>query len=696
MSGKAEEKVYDTLCRLIAAWVNDVSMEIEEAPDYEALFLAADSHRLTAAVCAALERTGLMARCPSQTARRFQEKKAQSIRKTVLMDAEREELLAFFEEKGVWYLPLKGVIINGVYPQYGTRQFADNDILFDAARWREVRDFMKRRGYKAKGRGEGAHDAYYKMPIYNFELHRRLFTDGGSPFLTAAAAYYGDVKARLIKDEGNRFGYRFRDEDFYVYFLAHSYKHWEGGGSGLRTVLDIYLYRRARPDMDRAYIEGELQKLGLTQFEALFRSLGEKLFGPAPSPALTGEEREALTWLESSGVYGTLEHGVQNDLRRLQGGEGPVGGRARVKYLLRRVFPDRAWYRVNAPFVYRHRWARPFYWVYRLGRGVFVNGKRNLRALREVCFPQEGKSVFRLGAEKVKRLISRPFQKPVSWWPLEKCADFAMQSYERFENRTFDLNHPVSFTEKQVWYKLFYQHPDLVRIHDKYLFKGYIEEKLGPGWTAPLYGVWTDVRDLERDWESLPNSFCLKSNCSFAGRNIMLIHDRENEDKKNLFRRVHSWLNPMNTGINSTFRVYRSVTPRIMAEKLLFGEQGVLNDYKVYCFDGKPCMISTVSDRFSTEEGGAFSYYDPAWNQLPVTKKGHPSANEPKPHHLDEMLRLSTRLAEGFPFMRVDFYVSEDSVLVGELTPFSGNHFDQREFDLELGEKFILPGVDAP
>ena len=383
-----ESTTYRTLCRLIAAWVNGAS-PTGEMPDFEALFQAANRHLLSAAACVALEKTGLMGACPPETAKRFQEKKVRSIRRTLLMDAERRALLDFFEKSGIWYLPLKGVVLNGIYPQYGTRQFADNDILFDPARWREVRDFMLGRGYRAESVGKGAHDAYHKPPVYNFELHRRLFTDDGSPFLTAAAAYYGDVKARLIKDEGNRFGYHFRDEDFYVYFLAHSYKHWDGGGAGLRTVLDVYLYRRAKGDMDEAYIGSELEKLGLTAFEALFRSLGEKLFGPSPAPALTKEERKALAWLESSGVYGTLKHGVQNDLRRLQGGEGPIGGRTRARYLLRRVFPEREWYRANAPFAYRHGWARPFYWVYRLGRGVFVNGRRNMKALATVLTREE-------------------------------------------------------------------------------------------------------------------------------------------------------------------------------------------------------------------------------------------------------------------------------------------------------------------
>ena len=95
----------------------------------------------------------------------------------------------------------------------------------------------------------------------------------------------------------------------------------------------------------------------------------------------------------------------------------------------------------------------------------------------------------------------------------------------------------------------------------------------------------------------------------------------------------------MYTAIHSSMRVYRDITPRILAEKLLPGENGELKDYKVYCFDGQPYMIGAVADRFSDGEG-AFSYYDLAWDRLPVTKKGHPSADVPPPRRLDEMLRL--------------------------------------------------------
>lgn len=372
---------YELMYRLLAAWVNGVSPDGMTASeiDFDGLWQAADRHFLSAAVCIVLKKSGLLAGCPPSIARRFLAAEGMSIRKTLLMDAEREKLLAILEENGIWYMPLKGVVLNGLYPRYGTRQFGDNDILFDAARWREVRELMKGQGYEAKSVGKGSHDTYIKPPVYYFEMHRRLFTAGETMF-SAAPAYYQNVKERLVKDAANHFGYHFSDEDCYIYFLAHAYKHCRYGGAGVRTLLDIWLYRRKKSGLHKDYIAGELEKLGISRFERCCGSLSEKLFSwPPQTEALTSEEREMLAWMETSGVYGTVEHHVRNDLSTLQRSGG--NGQAKRAYLFRRLFPELAWYQASAPFCYRHRWAIPFFWVYRLFRGIFTRGKRIFREL---------------------------------------------------------------------------------------------------------------------------------------------------------------------------------------------------------------------------------------------------------------------------------------------------------------------------
>ncbi len=298
--------------------------------------------------------------------------------------------------------------------------------------------------------------------------------------------------------------------------------------------------------------------------------------------------------------------------------------------------------------------------------------------------------------QKINRRVRRWFQKPISQWPMDKRVARAMRNYELLHGHSFDLAHPVLFTEKREWYRLFYEHPDMNRIYDKYLFKNYIEEKLGLGWTASLYGMWTRVRDLERDWDSLPNSFCLKSNCSSLGKNVIFVRDKNNVDKMELFKRVRGWLDPMNTMINSCNRAYYGVTPRIIAEKLLEGKGNQLYDYKVMCFSGKADHILATADRFPLEADNlAYTFYDLCWNKLPVTTPGHENRDVPRPEHLEEMIEVAERLSKGFPHIRVDYYDTADGIYIGEMTLYSSPTYEQPEWDFRLGELFVLPDTEG-
>jgi hypothetical protein len=109
----------------------------------EKLFQMCRYHSLTAIVCTALESAGVLDK-------RFMEEKAKAIRKIMLLDTEREQICSFLEQNHIWYMPLKGVILKNMYPQFGMRQMSDNDILFDACYRNNVIDFMQNRGYYLK------------------------------------------------------------------------------------------------------------------------------------------------------------------------------------------------------------------------------------------------------------------------------------------------------------------------------------------------------------------------------------------------------------------------------------------------------------------------------------------------------------------------------------------------------------------
>jgi len=135
---------------------------------------------------------------------------------------------------------------------------------------------MLSHSYTAEHYGVGNHDVYMKPPVLNFELHTSLF---GSAHAEPLYKYYADTKRLLIKDEGNNYGYHFSDEDFYVYMTAHEWKHYSGSGTGIRSLLDCYVYCKIKGEnLNRNYITEQCRQLEITDFEKERRALAVKIF----------------------------------------------------------------------------------------------------------------------------------------------------------------------------------------------------------------------------------------------------------------------------------------------------------------------------------------------------------------------------------------------------------------------------------
>lgn len=278
--------------------------------------------------------------------------------------------------------------------------------------------------------------------------------------------------------------------------------------------------------------------------------------------------------------------------------------------------------------------------------------------------------------------------------PLEKRVELMMNRYEEKFGYRFDIKNPKTYTEKIQWYKAFYTGDGhLDRIVDKHLFKQYVSEKLGEGYTIPLIGVWTDITEFERDWNHLPEEFCLKSNVKDAGRWVEIIHKRsEVSFKKNKYE-WSKWLLPKWTLINSFAAAYYQCTPKILAEQYVENVKDQLYDYKVMCFDGQPFCVEAAMERFGST-GPSFTFYDLNWNKLDVTSGHHPNYDVPHPHHFNEMLEIAKVLSKGFPHVRVDFFDTDKKLYVAEMTFYTGSgysYYEPQSFNEQMGELFKLP-----
>lgn len=330
----------------------------------DTLFEVCEKHILTACVAYALEMAGIQNH-------QFTQAKEKSIRKNILLDAERTKILKRLEQEKIWYMPLKGAILKDWYPKLGMRQMSDNDILCDENCQKEIRTIMTELGFTCEHFGIGCDNAYFKEPVSNFEMHHSLFmvSQVGNLY-----QYYADVKKRLIKDENNQYGYHFSTEDFYLYLLAHEYKHYSAGGIGVRSLLDIYIFMKKFGDvLDWDYLNAELQKLEMTDYELQSRQLGMKLFS---GKKLTDTEKEVLDYYIFSGVYGNLENRVENEIQRF--GDG-----SEAKYLVKKFFPSRAYLEKSVPWS-KHTVLVPAAFAYRIVRGATHSWKRNTTQFKYV------------------------------------------------------------------------------------------------------------------------------------------------------------------------------------------------------------------------------------------------------------------------------------------------------------------------
>jgi len=346
--------------------------------DLTQIFSLANDHKLTACVAFALENIGL----DDETYKPWKQAKSMAVRKNLLLNNERNEIYDYMEKNHILHVSLKGIVLQDIYPKFGMREMGDNDILFDPSYQEQMYDYMIAHGYHAEIYKRVNHDEYLKPPIYNFEFHNALFLKSDNEKLYE---YYSNVVDRLISVEGKNYEYRFSDEDFYIYNIAHAYRHYCSGGTGLRILTDTYVFLKAKKDkLDIAYIERECEKIDLTDFEFMCRTLSQKLFSPnSDSYILSEKEEQFLNRIIMSGAYGTQELSVENTIKQLAE-NGKNTKSVKWKYYLKRIFVPLDFIKDVYPFYYRHKVLIPVLWITRIAKALTINRKRIKSELKSV------------------------------------------------------------------------------------------------------------------------------------------------------------------------------------------------------------------------------------------------------------------------------------------------------------------------
>lgn len=274
-------------------------------------------------------------------------------------DAALKALFAAFEQAKIDYLPLKGSVLRSLYPQPELRTMGDADILIRREQYDAIRPVMESLGYtflKA-----GGHEITWTSPRLLIELHVDLVPEASKDLY----AYFKEPW-RLATRQGEAYRHHLSAEQCYLFLFAHFTKHCRAGGAGIRHMVDLWLYEKAFPDMDMAYLRQELEQLQLLDF---YDNVLETLQVWFDSREKSDISEVITAHILSGGVFGTMDAlRLYRKLRIANPDEKESVGR---KLFWNRIFPTADQMKASFPVLKEHIWLLPGCYLWRFVRGAF-------------------------------------------------------------------------------------------------------------------------------------------------------------------------------------------------------------------------------------------------------------------------------------------------------------------------------------
>lgn len=295
----------------------------------------------------------------------------EEFQKAVLQDVYEEKILERFEKDGIKCMPLKGIIIKHLYPQFFMRRMSDLDILIDIGKLKETRRIMPELGFEA-WRYDEHHDIYSFLGYVNVELHKMLIVGEMENYFQI-----GFERAHL--KEGCLYTYEMSVEDFYIHVLGHMAYHFAWGGVGIRLLLDIRVYLdKYASVMNREYVKQELEKIGLYTFACHAEKLSEIWFLGVESNEFYDE---LGMYIVESGYLGTQEH--REILEVVKHSDENIDRPAKWKAVLTTIFLPYKTMTFAYPILKKTPILLPFAWIARWVN-VFMKRRNNITRIQRL------------------------------------------------------------------------------------------------------------------------------------------------------------------------------------------------------------------------------------------------------------------------------------------------------------------------
>ena len=345
------------------------------------IFTLAKYHDLAHLIALALKKNGIA----GEIAEKAEHNILQAAYRHRQMSYEYTLLCDVLEEAKIPFIPLKGSVIRKYYPEAWMRTSCDIDILVHEEDTERVTEILTQE-YEYTYKGKGTHDiSLYSPNNIHVELHFDLVE---GELIKNSSAVLGSVWENAILRKDCSYCYDMVDEIFYFHHIAHMAKHFENGGCGIRSFIDLFILDNLK-DADELSRNKLLETGNLLKFADAARYLSGVWFGDLTHNDISLKMEDYITF---GGIYG-------NDKNRIAIQQQKKGGK--LKYALSRIFLSYENLKFHYPILQKHKCLTPFIEVFRWFKLVFCGGAR--RAVNELKY---NSSITQDKATEIKRFLT--------------------------------------------------------------------------------------------------------------------------------------------------------------------------------------------------------------------------------------------------------------------------------------------------
>lgn len=274
------------------------------------------------------------------------------------------------------------------------------------------------------------------------------------------------------------------------------------------------------------------------------------------------------------------------------------------------------------------------------------------------------------------------------------------QLFKKTFGYELNLDEPRTFTEKINYLKLYYANDEqAILAGDKIGLHDFLKKKQVVDLTVPILAVANSVKEIR--WEKLPNQFVIKK--SNASRMNLIVKNFTKMSLKEIKKILIKW-EKQPFGLTTAEPHYSKMPSRFIIEEYL---PNIDRDWKIFFCNGEPCMVEAylwdeqekmIGHRktvyITTDLQGKVLQIDADEELLTESNSEYEALRYiDLPVQFDQMIEYGRILAAEFPFVRVDFFINDDRLFLGELTftPAAGLDNYSEEIERWLGKKIRLP-----